>query len=476
MAPFRGIISAIRAMPDPRDNVYTAMGDKSAHFKSGTLLALNDVVEFDADAIGRDSQQPFIEKVSVVCTASPEDLKSRIDAISDMIMKASDSAALDRLLSGHAEMLSCAAGMRDGLLQCARAFAGALASGAPIIVRFHNDGDGSTGAIALYRAVNLLQSGISLNPRGVIWKMQRGIAYDDESMYDDILHFNQYASAVRPIVTIIDFGTSPESEPAIYGSEGRYDFIWLDHHPPYKGFPASMIKFYLNPWDFNGNSDFTAGALACSFATVLHECGARELLEASLVSDYSAYADYGDRNAQDMALVLDFLTSGSRAHGLMGMTPKTFSEILGNQKRYSEALFSARNMLDEALEIGMKSAKRYRNGHGFNIYALDFGHIAEMGKGYPLPGRFSSRLQWAFEKSNGGRTITIVHYGNYISLRESGDIVAKVKILDVVNELKAACQYVESGGGHNEAASMRVPKEHTEYVMKLLLKHLGVDA
>ncbi len=475
MTTFRGAICSIRSMPDPRDNIYAAVGDKSVYFRSPVLLSIGEKVEFDEELVSKDSPPPLIEALSVVGNASDGEIGSLLDAIGERATSGWDETVLKKILGRHPEIMSCAMRMKDALIGCAKIFVRTLASGAPIVVRFHNDGDGSTGAISIYNAVNLLQPELSLNTRGVIWKMQRGIAYDGESLYDDVTHFSQYKSAVKPLVVIIDFGTSPESEASIADSENKCDLIWLDHHPPYDGFPSGRIKFYVNPWDFGGNSDFTAGALASVFATVLHECGAEALMEASLVSDYSAYADYGDTKAQGMALVLDFLTSGSKAHGISVMTPKTFSDILGNPKRYAETLFCARNMLDEALEIGAKKAKRYRSNAGFNIHVLDFSYIAEVGKGYPLPGRFSSRLQSAFENANGGKTITVVYYGNYISIRESEDITSVLKILDIVNTLKAATPYVESGGGHNEAASMRVPKQHTAYVMKLLLKHLGVE-
>ena len=476
MTLFKGIISAVRAMPDMRENVYFAVGKNVVQFKSNVVFSLCDTVEFEIPAIQTDGGVPLIENALTGDKVTLEELEANINAVCGKITIEDNAAELDELLSKHNEIKTIVKNMNAQLLDCARAFLASFVSGAPIIVRFHNDGDGSSGAMALYAAVNGLQRQVFINGRQIIWKMQRGIAYDDESMYEDMLQFGQYDAAKKPVVVIIDFGTSPESESAVHTIKDKADLLWLDHHPTYDGFPKDEIRSYINPWDFGGNSDFTAGALACAFATILYNCDAAGLIEASLVSDYSAYADYGDRKAQDMALILDFLTSGSKAHGMANMTPKTFSDVFADKARYGETLMRARSLLEEALEIGMQRVKHYKSEIGINVYVLDFGHIAELGKGYPLPGRFSSRLQDRIEELNAGKTITVVHYGNYISMRESNDVVGRIKILDVVNELKKASPYVKSGGGHNEAASIKVLRENTQYVLKLLLKYFGVES
>ena len=477
MASFSGIVSCIRTMPNQVDNVYSAVGDKAVNFRSGTVLSLNDRVEFDIDPNGSASAPPMAQNVSVIGKADKQGIDAAVIALSESVDLRDNFSAVDELLAKHREILACAKNMEGALVDCARALTMAFISGAPITVRFHNDGDGSTGAMALYLALGKLQERISFGGRNITWKMHRGISYDEQSSFEDLMHFSQYESSGRPIVVIIDFGTSPESEKSInqVKDKEKAQLVWLDHHPPYEGFPQDMIGFYINPWNFGGNSDFTAGALACVFATVINRCDAAALVEASLVSDYSAYADYDDKQAQETALVLDLLTSGSRSHSMASPTPKTFLDVLGNKKLYSDTMFHARNLLDEALEIALQRAKRYKNTFGIGIYVLDFGYIAELGNGYPLPGRFSSRLQGKLEGINGGKTLTIVHYGNYISIRESDDIVPKIKVLDLVNELKASSEYVESGGGHNEAASMRVPRQHTKQVLKLLLSNLGAN-
>ena len=106
---------------------------------------------------------------------------------------------------------------------------------------------------------------------------------------------------------------------------------------------------------------------------------------------------------------------------------------------------------------------------------LDFSHIAKLGYSYPLPGRYSSKLQAHMEALNNGSTITVIHYGNYISIRESRDISKKIRLLEIIERMKESGD-VLSGGGHSEAASIRIGEKGTQEVMKALLTEFGVKA
>ena len=103
----------------------------------------------------------------------------------------------------------------------------------PILVRFHNDVDGLSGAYALHNA--LLQTRkrggtVDYEPN-VTWRMHGGVTYNREDATTDIMTCNNFESAEKPLLIILDFGTSLDSNPGIELIRERFDVIWLDHHP-----------------------------------------------------------------------------------------------------------------------------------------------------------------------------------------------------------------------------------------------------
>ncbi|HIH49846.1 TPA: hypothetical protein HA291_00090, partial [Candidatus Micrarchaeota archaeon] len=91
-------------------------------------------------------------------------------------------------------------------------------------------------------------------------------------------------------------------------------------------------------------------------------------------------------------------------------------------------------------------------------------------------GRYSSKLQNHLETENNGNTITIVHYGNYISMRISKDLSGSVNLLEIIERLKVATNGELSGGGHQQAASIKTTSEHMNDTMRMLLVELGVKS
>ena len=453
--PKKGIVSSIRLAHNPMENVYTVIADRAYQLKSTDSIEVGDAVEIKGQRAHLAEGKPG----SGECDASVKALEQKVD------------------LAGNAAMINlkdkpygdAARAMMPGMQEAATTLINGFISGVPISVRFHNDGDGSAGAIALYRAFSALEQMFYGEERRVSWQMNRGIGYTLESFRVDRMLFESYRSAGKPIVVITDFGTSPESEEAIGASEGKCDLIWFDHHVTYPGFPKGLIKHYMNVLDFGGESDFTAGLLTCIFSELLCGRHMHDLEEASLVSDYSRYADFKNQKAVRDALILDFLTSRDDGYS----KPRQMDAILTDKTKSADTFMRASATLEEAMDAGIRNIRNHKTKSGTNICVLDFGHIAKLNLDYPLPGRYSSKLQDRMESLHGGRTITIVHYGSYISIRVSRDISDSVNLLALIGELKDMSGGSISGGGHKQAASIKTAKEEMGNTMRLLLIKLG---
>jgi archaea-specific RecJ-like exonuclease len=453
----KGIVTSVRASGNSSENTYSIMADKVLQLKSNMQLELYDTVVL-VDGNIKEIRE-----------------KSGKDAYDKLLSDYMDRIGLEDNIRGISlddkEYGKAAASMMPRLRDAAKLLISGLVSGAPIIVRFHNDGDGSAGAIALYRALSELQEKLFASERAISWEMNRSIAYTLESFYADKMMFGLYNSIEKPILLITDFGTSIESEEAIREACGTCDIIWLDHHVPYEGFPRELIKSYINVCDFGGSSSFTAGLLSCIFAQVLCKVDVKDLGDAALVSDYSIYADFDNEEAVKNSIILDYLTSSSNG---MHSKPKQMDAILMDREKSDSVFGRANALLNETISTGIKNINCHTNANGIRIYVLDFGQIARLRLDYPLPGRYSSKLQHKLELENNGKTITIVHYGSYISVRLSRDIQESINLLEIIDRLKSTANYSISGGGHKQAASIKTDREHINEMIALLLGELGV--
>jgi len=364
-------------------------------------------------------------------------------------------------------------GIIPSMEEALNTFAKTLIGGAPIVVHFHNDCDGASGGIALYRAVVNKQESFGLPSDRISWQISNSIAYSKEAFLSDLLLFNIYKCTEKPLVLVTDFGTTEESVEAIEQAADKVNLIWIDHHPIPEDFPYKKIMHYINPWLFGGDSNTTAGMLTCVFAELLSGIDVDELKQASLIADHSTYANPNDDKAHKLAIVLDALTIGGEAkHGKL--TPRYMDRVIKSEKEFDEILRTASAQLAEALEQGVKRAKHYKGRDGIGVHVLNYEYVSDLYLEYVKLGRYASRLHDKFEEFGGEKSVTIVYTNRFMTIRVSKGIASSVRILKAIEDIKANSGCIESGGGHNEAAGLKIKEDYTSTVIKLLLRELGV--
>ncbi len=334
-----------------------------------------------------------------------------------------------------------------------------LVLGIPIIVRFHNDADGATGAYALYKALLSLQQGGAVSGKhNIRWLMHKSVVYDTTDASYDMMALNDYSALEKPLLTIIDFGTSEGSNRGIKVLEGRPEVLWLDHHPIEQGFIGPTLQYYMNPWQFGGDSNITAGFLVAVFAKTFSNIDTKEIENASFIGDYSSYADKRAPGAE-LSAFLDMVTSDVRiAVGgtSKNITPSEIDAIVSDRARYAELLEYARGKMAEAIENAKKEMKSHNAGAG-TIYVSDFETLRDDSTRYPLPGRFSSKLLEALSLESSKPCVLLLHFGSFISVRVDNRISERVNILQIISGLKETHpDEIDSGGGHRSAASIKL--------------------
>lgn len=468
-----GVISSIKKESDGRKR-YTVFSKKILELYTKTELQLYDEVN-----VSYKISNGIVEVVSLETKSERNEFlygkilnenleKLEIDE-NIKIIKTSKASEVNELDSVTANML-------NKIKLAAYVFAKSILTGAPIVVKFHSDGDGATGAIGLYKSIEKIEKEFFETRVDIRWFANRTIAYSPESFYMDSIHFKSYRSIEKPVICIIDFGTTEESNAAVDMINEEIEVVWLDHHPINDKFKGIKFADYINPINFGGNSDMAAGFLACIFAESIQNIDLDVLKEASLISDFSAYANRRNHEANKYATILDFVTGVKDSiHYLDGpLTPKYLTTILENKEKRESIYNYANNIIDEAIKLGIEKSKQYKRPDGITINVVDFEHVAKKYSGYLLPGRYSSKLQGHLESKNLNGNITLVTFRNYISIRLGKRIAEKVKLLDIIEMLKDTSGLVDSGGGHNEAASIRVSEENRSSVINLLLDAFGV--
>ncbi len=383
-----------------------------------------------------------------------EDLLLRTDGIAERII------SRHAYVTGIKDIDERVQTMWPKMLSASRLLLRKLILGSPIIIRFHNDADGMSGAYALYksiedsaRKVNGLEKSYT-----AAWIMNRGITYTISDANHDISTASVFRPLDKPLLFIMDFGTSVSSNQGINPIREKFDVIWIDHHPIEEGFAGAELPFYINPWQHGGNSDIPAGFLVSAFSKTLSGIDTREIENASFIGDYSPYADKGAPGA-DLSALLDMVTSDVRivsGPSARNITPRELDAIITDKDRYAELLSFAKTRMSDMVASAMSKIKKYKAG-ACTIYVSDFDDLRGEDTKYPLPGRFSSKLLEELMRISGEHAVLLLNFGPYASIRVDTYLAGKAGILDIIAELKEKyAEEIESGGGHNTAANIKM--------------------
>jgi hypothetical protein len=175
-------------------------------------------------------------------------------------------------------------------------------------------------------------------------------------------------------------------------------------------------------------------------------------------------------------VLLDLLTSDTRViSGMKGnLNPEEIETVLKDKAKTEELVAYAENRVSEMLDLAINSVKIYNAGK-VQIYVADFESIRiNEQERYPLPGRFASKLLGRIEELNKRPCIVLLHFGHFISARMSKALIERVDLLGTLEGVRSYySDYVESTGGHSNAASIRMKgDEMRKEVIKLTVDRL----
>ena len=461
----RGIVTCIKRSSNTADDLYTVVGSEASLLtKSALTLELFESIDFAETHIGTSSIAPRI--LGRVSEAECNEVVGFQLHSFALYANAQRAESVNKI---------CPHSIFHPMIEAALVLLNALVRGSPIIVRFHRDGDGSSGSIALYLALNKLSERFNVSCENVTWQANRSIAYTADAMVEDTAVLNLYTCTTKPVLLLIDFGTSEESVPALSEASQKFDVIMIDHHVP-GSFDRKLVKHYINSWDFESDSSVAAGFLAGVFSEIISAQEFNELKMASLISEFSAHADNTNSHASKIAAVLDYLTGSAKDEAdTKKLKPRYMYSVLTNSEKCYELYNYAQYTISEAISRGMQFVKMYTGINGLKAYTLDFARVLDQGVEYPPPGRYCSILQSKLEANNKGNTATIVYHNRFASIRISRDVSKSIDIVAKIDGLSRTSRAIISGGGHPEAAAVRYNEPDAAEAVRALLSSLGVS-
>ncbi len=340
--------------------------------------------------------------------------------------------------------------LKPDIESCARKLLGAKKLGRHILLRFHSDADGISGALALTKVVRAYTS------------QQNSANY---TPFDAMRDIGNLQGQMKPLVILLDFGCGLESVEGlkILKASGAEVMI-IDHHPN-EGKAEENSHILLSPWKAgsdDGASSIVAGYLAVEVARTCGE-DASSLAPIACAGDKSSILPVSDSD-REIALVLDYMATYSG----FGNKLDFYKNALENKELYASVLVQAREALDKVTDDIKKNMKKKLEGP-ISVYVIDTERVRS--REFPGKGKITTR---GFELVAEPAVVLGV-WKNGLSFRiNSGAIALGVRADSLISELKGEMgDFIEGGGGHARAASLRIREGFVGSVVEKIVEKVG---
>ncbi len=345
--------------------------------------------------------------------------------------------------------------MSQRLREAALTILAAKMLGRSVMLRFHGDADGISGAFAITKILPCKAF------------QQNSAAYTVRDALRDIAAIGQES---RPLVIILDFGSGENcSEGLSLIKAAGIEFLVIDHHPIDPKFIAEKDQTHLvNPFLFgNDASKYTAGYLACEIAAM---CGlpqerALELARIACSGDKSDILKSGGSDARK-ALVLDYLA----AHISFGNNLDFYRNVMEKQDLFDSIAVQADETIEEAAAKAIAGMKRVR-GKKLDIAYFSLEGIAKRGE-WPSSSKITTRVYDKLRAENPRALFCIGYTDRSIIMRLNDEAVAMgLSANELAKSIAASmADFFEGGGGHAKAGAIRAKSGFAKELLNALVK------
>ncbi|MFP3950122.1 MAG: DHH family phosphoesterase [Candidatus Micrarchaeia archaeon] len=339
--------------------------------------------------------------------------------------------------------------LRDGIHACARKLLTAKKTRRFCLLRFHNDADGISGALALTKVIDAYTS------------QQNSATY---SVFDAMRDINTLQGEEHPLAILLDFGCGGESREGLelLKASGA-EVMVIDHHPD-TGKAEDNADIFLNPWVINNSesaSSYTAGYLAVEIARACGEPEAESLAPVACAGDKSTIIEISEKDVE-RALVMDYMATYAGFKNKL----EFYRNALENPDLYSSVLIQAKEALEKITE-DVKAGMKKRLDGPVCVYTVDTERVKS--REFPGKGKITTRC---FELVGKRPAVVLGFWNRGLSFRINDGAVSRGVVADgMIESLKEEMgDFVLGGGGHARAASIRIRGGFVDSVMEKIIE------
>jgi RecJ-like exonuclease len=344
------------------------------------------------------------------------------------------------------------------------------AASSPVILRYHGDCDGICSALSLYLAIKgsfIEKEWPEYRKKMLVFKNPSAI-YEVRSVLDDMELIRHMQSPATPLALLTDFSVNNESLDSLKAlKKAGFGILIADHHPIIPEV-EEVANLLVSPWSHGGSSDYSAGLIAGEIAKRIKPFDNLGMLQKVALTGDKSRLLHPDENLTKKALALDFIASSSD----FAESLELYYAVLNNQKDVDAVYNKAVKKIELLKKDAAKYVKLKEFRNGFRVVLLRFDRLK--GGEFPGKGKITGEVHDEFNSKLDAPLVT-VGYGNRMmhfransKAREAGFNANKL-----IGELKSEMSNaVESGGGHDVAAGLRVHAGFERMVLEEIIKKI----
>ncbi|MDO8339637.1 MAG: OB-fold nucleic acid binding domain-containing protein [Candidatus Burarchaeum sp.] len=343
---------------------------------------------------------------------------------------------------------------------CARRIRRAIFSFRPILIRYNGDADGICAGLALKRAIESVMGGDV--KRRLFFAQNNPAIYSPGDALRDISIIRMLPERMeKPLFLLVDFAANSESVEALELVKGAgVELAIIDHHP-FDSKAPTLLDCFVSPLTCNGTSHYCAGLLAGEVAKRVSDVDVSDLQRTAMAGDKSRLAAPSEEHER-LATAVDFLAIYQKDTSTLDFFDTSFQDKAFMESVYNQAVAKMR----QSHAIAKEFVKIKDLPNGFKLCKIKLDAAAKKGE-FPTKGKTTGSIHDELAAQNDVPIVTLGYGERMISIR--ANLKAKERGFNasrMIDQLKAEMKNaVESGGGHDVAASIKVNKGFGKIVL-----------
>ena len=343
---------------------------------------------------------------------------------------------------------------------CARRIRRAIFSFRPILIRYNGDADGICAGLSLKRAIESVMGGDA--KRRLFFAQNNPAIYSPGDALRDVSLIRMLPEQMeKPLFLLVDFAANSESVEALELLKGAgVEIAIIDHHP-FDAKAPTLLDCFVSPLTCNGTSHYCAGLLAGEVAKRVNDVDVSELQRTAMAGDKSRLVERSEQHER-LATAVDFLAIYQKDTSTLDFFDASVRDKAFMDSVYTQAVAK----MQQSHAIAKEFVKIKDLPNGFKLCKLKLDAAAKKGE-FPTKGKATGLIHDELAAQADVPIVTLVYGERMISIR--ANLKAKERGFNaskMIDQLKAEMKNaVESGGGHDVAASIKVNKGFGKIVL-----------